>query len=31
MAWVPGAFEIPLACQRLAKTGRFDAVIALGR
>ncbi len=30
VAWVPGAFEIPLACQRLAKTGRFDAVIALG-
>lgn len=27
---VPGAFEIPLACQKLAQTGRFDAVIALG-
>lgn len=27
---VPGAFEIPLACQRLARSGDFDAVIALG-
>lgn len=27
---VPGAFEIPLAARRLAKTGRFDAVVCLG-
>lgn len=27
---VPGAWELSLACQRLAKSGRFDAVIALG-
>jgi 6,7-dimethyl-8-ribityllumazine synthase len=27
---VPGAFEIPLACQRLARTGDYDAIIALG-
>jgi 6,7-dimethyl-8-ribityllumazine synthase len=27
---VPGAFEIPVAALRLAETGRFDAVIALG-
>ena len=27
---VPGAFEIPLACQRLAKAGDYDAIIALG-
>lgn len=27
---VPGAFEIPLVAQALARTGRFDAVIALG-
>lgn len=27
---VPGAFEIPLAVQRVAKTGKYDAVIALG-
>ena len=30
VAWVPGSFEIPLAVQRLASSGRFDAVIALG-
>lgn len=27
---VPGAFEIPMACQALAKTGRFSGIIALG-
>lgn len=27
---VPGAYEIPLAAQRVAKTGRHDAIIALG-
>ena len=27
---VPGAFEIPLHAQRLARSGRFDAVIACG-
>ena len=27
---VPGAWELPLACQQLAGCGRFDAVIALG-
>jgi 6,7-dimethyl-8-ribityllumazine synthase len=27
---VPGAFEIPVAALRLANTGRYDAVIALG-
>ena len=30
LAWVPGAFEIPVACKKLAATGRYDAVIALG-
>jgi len=30
VAWVPGAFEIPLAAQKLAKTGRYAAVICLG-
>jgi 6,7-dimethyl-8-ribityllumazine synthase len=29
-AWVPGAFELPLVAQRLAASGEFDAVIALG-
>jgi len=28
--YVPGAFELPLAAQRAARTGRFDAIIALG-
>lgn len=27
---IPGAWELPLACQTLAESGRFDAVIALG-
>ena len=27
---VPGAFELPAACLKAAKTGKFDAVIALG-
>lgn len=27
---VPGAFELPLAAQKLAETGRFDAIITLG-
>jgi len=30
VAWVPGAFEIPLAAQKLAKSEKFDAVITLG-
>ena len=30
VAWVPGSFEIPLAAKRLAASGEFDAVIALG-
>lgn len=27
---VPGSFELPLACQQLARTGKYDALIALG-
>ena len=30
VAWVPGAFEIPLAAQTMARSGKYDAVIALG-
>jgi 6,7-dimethyl-8-ribityllumazine synthase len=30
VAWVPGSFELPLAAQRLAQTGRYAGVIAIG-
>lgn len=30
VAWVPGAFEIPLAAKKMAKSGKYDAVICLG-
>ena len=30
VAWVPGAVEIPLAAQAMAKSGKYDAVITLG-
>lgn len=30
VAWVPGAFEIPLVAGKLASSGTYDAVIALG-
>lgn len=29
-AWVPGAFEIPLIAGKMAKSGKYDAVIAVG-
>ncbi|KDR93766.1 6,7-dimethyl-8-ribityllumazine synthase [Peptoclostridium litorale DSM 5388] len=28
--WVPGAFEIPLVCKKLASSSKYDAIIALG-
>ena len=30
VAWVPGAFEIPLAAKKMAQSGKYDAVICLG-
>ena len=30
LAWVPGAFEIPLVASKMAKSGKYDAVICLG-
>ncbi|MCR4601624.1 MAG: 6,7-dimethyl-8-ribityllumazine synthase [Clostridia bacterium] len=30
LAWVPGAFELPLAAKKMADSGKFDAVIAVG-
>ena len=30
VAWVPGAFEIPIAAQKMADSGKYDAVICLG-
>lgn len=30
LAWVPGAFEIPLAASKMANSGKYDAVICVG-
>ena len=30
IAWVPGAFEIPLIAKKMAKTGKYDGVLCLG-
>jgi 6,7-dimethyl-8-ribityllumazine synthase len=30
IVWVPGAHEIPLAAQKMAASGRYDAIVALG-
>ena len=30
VAWVPGAFEIPLIAKKMADSGRYDAVVCLG-
>jgi 6,7-dimethyl-8-ribityllumazine synthase len=30
VAWVPGAFEIPLVAEKFAASGKYDAVVALG-
>lgn len=30
VAWVPGAFEIPVIAKRMAKSGKYDAIICVG-
>lgn len=30
VAWVPGAFEIPLAAKKMAESGKYDTVLCLG-
>ena len=30
LAWVPGAFEIPMVAKRMAQSGKYDAVLCLG-
>lgn len=30
IVWAPGAYELPLAAQMLAKSGKFDSIICLG-
>ena len=30
LAWVPGAFELPLIAKKMAESGKYDAVICLG-
>ena len=30
VAWVPGAFEIPLIARKMAQSGKYDAVVCLG-
>lgn len=30
VAWVPGAFEVPVVLRRMAESGRYDALVALG-
>ncbi|MFG0212864.1 6,7-dimethyl-8-ribityllumazine synthase [Brevibacillus porteri] len=30
VAWVPGAFEIPLIAKKMVESGRYDAVVTLG-
>lgn len=30
LAWVPGAFEVPVTAKKMAESGKYDAVICLG-
>jgi len=29
-AWVPGSYELPFVCSKMAKSGKFDAIVSLG-
>lgn len=30
LAWTPGAYEMPLVAQKMAKSGKYDAILTLG-
>lgn len=30
VVWVPGSFELPVVAKAMAKSGKFDAVVAIG-
>ena len=30
LAWVPGAFEIPLVAKKMAQSGKYDAIVCVG-
>jgi hypothetical protein len=30
VAWVPGSFELPVVAKAMAKSGKYDAVVAIG-
>lgn len=30
VAWVPGSYELPFVCAKMAKSGKFDAIVSLG-
>jgi 6,7-dimethyl-8-ribityllumazine synthase len=30
VAWVPGSYEIPVACKTMAKSGKYDAIVCIG-
>ncbi len=30
LAWVPGAFELPIIAQKMAESGKYDAILCLG-
>lgn len=30
VAWVPGSFELPVVAKAMARSGKYDAIIAIG-